>query len=178
MRYFKKVAEERVYLSPINIDDAETYVKWVNDIEVAGHLGNYVRMIGLSNEREILEKLAKDEGSFAIIRMEDDALIGGVSLNGIDHLHRRANIGIFIGDAENRGKGYGTEAIRLMLDYGFHTLNLQNIMLQVHADNPNAIACYNKVGFKEFGRRRSAHYRDGEYIDVVFMDILDEDFYG
>jgi len=94
----------------------------------------------------------------------------------IEHIHRRATLGLFIGDAEQRGKGYGTEAIRLLLSYGFNILNLHSIMLVVHADNPKGLACYKKVGFKEFGRRRESRMKAGRYIDLIYMDILSTEF--
>ena len=85
-------------------------------------------------------------------------------------------LGLFIGEAEQRGKGYGTEAIRLILDYGFNILNLHNVMLLVHADNTNGLMCYKKVGFKEVGRRREARIKGGCYIDLIYMDILSTEF--
>ena len=64
----------------------------------------------------------------------------------------------------------------MVLDYGFKTLNLHNIMLSVHDDNIAAISCYNKVGFKEAGRRREWIFKDGKYHDVIYMDILENEF--
>lgn len=111
-----------------------------------------------------------------MVLFDGDVLIGHISLHDIDHLNRNAFLGIFIGEEEHRNKGYGAEAIRLVLDYGFRTLNLHNIMLSVHADNYAGIACYKKVGFREAGRRREWVYKDGKYIDRVYMDILAREF--
>ena len=77
-----------------------------------------------------------------------------------------------------RSNGYGTESLRLLLDYGFNYLNLNNIHLGVKAFNERAIACYKKVGFKEYGRRREAYFLNGKYYDHVFMDILAREFKG
>ena len=176
MRYFPKITGERLYLSPINLDDAETYTKWLNDPAVADHLGLYRNLISLPNETKILESLTSEGHNYAIVLKDGDELIGNISLMEIEHIHRRAALGLFIGGAERRGKGYGTEAIRLILGYGFNILNLHNIMLTVHADNPQGLACYNKIGFREVGRRREARIKDGCYIDLVYMDILGSDF--
>jgi len=178
MRYFKKIPGERVYLSPINVDDAETFVKWLNDYEVTGYLGNSTRMINLQGERAQLEKLATEGQNFVIVLQNSDTMIGSISLMDVNQLNRTATLGIFIGEAEHRGRGYGTEAIRLIVGYGFRQLNLHNIMLQVHADNERGIACYKKVGFREFGRRTESKFKDGKYIDVISMEILDRDFVG
>ena len=85
---------------------------------------------------------------------------------------------IFIGDKDYRSKGYGTEAIRLVLEYGFKYLNLKNINLDVFAFNERAIKCYEKCGFKEYGRRRKCKFVNGVYYDVISMDILDEESEG
>ena len=176
MRYFPKIVGERLYLSPINTDDVAQYTKWLNDPDVADHLGFYRQMISLGNEKEALERLSKEGHSYAIILKNTDTLIGNIGLLDIEHIHRRATLGLFIGDAGHRGKGYGAEAIRLLLNYSFNILNLHNIMLLVHADNTQAISCYKKVGFREIGRRREARIKDRCFIDLVYMDILDSEF--
>lgn len=112
------------------------------------------------------------------MRRDGDVLIGSISIHNIDHLNRNAFIGIFIGEAEHRGKGYGAEAIRLLLAYGFKTLNLHNIMLTVHADNCAGIACYKKVGFREVGRLPEWTFKDGRYTDKIYMGILAREFLG
>jgi RimJ/RimL family protein N-acetyltransferase len=178
MRYFKKIIGEHIYLSPINMDDLELYTKWMNDAEVVGNLGNYHRMLSLNNEKTALETLTKDGQNYAIVLNEGDLLIGGVSLNEVNHMYRTATAGIFIGESEHRSRGYGTEAMRLMVEYGFKTLNLHNIMLTVHSDNMRAIASYNKVGFTEFGRRRECRYIDGRYLDTVYMEITATNYIG
>jgi len=112
---------------------------------------------------------------FAIVK-NDDTLIGNIGLFKISHISRSAITRLFIGEKENRSKGYGSETLRLILDYGFNTLNLHNIMLNVFSDNEPAIACYKKVGFTEFGRRRESYFKNGRYVDDVHMDILDVEF--
>ena len=173
MRYFKKIIGENLYLSPINKDDVEIYTEWLNDKEVSGYLGNYSSTISLKYEQEFLDKMALSGHNFAIVLLQNDKIIGNISLFDINHINRNATVGIFIGDSENRSKGYGSEALKLIVNYGFKTLNLHNIMLTVHSDNPRGIACYQKVGFNEFGRRRESNYKDGHYVDQVYMEILD-----
>lgn len=176
MRYFMKLVGDYVYLSPMNVGDAELYTKWLNDKAVSGNLGNYSKSISLSGEQKTLEEMSGKGYNFAMVRKGDDTLIGNISLMDADFTNRIATVGLFIGDAENRGKGYGAEALRLILDYGFNTLNLHNIMLTVHSDNAPAVACYKKVGFREFGRRRECTFKDGHYIDLIHMEIMDTEF--
>lgn len=176
MRYFKKIVGDRVYLSPLNKDDAEIYTKWLNDYEVARGLGYYRQLVSLEAEKRILDSLTTEGHNYAIVLKENDTLIGSIGFLDIKQYNRSAAVGLFIGEGENRGKGYGAEALRLILDYGFRTLNFHNVMLYVHSDNEIAIACYKKVGFKEIGRRRECKFKDGKLIDVVSMDILSTEF--
>ena len=150
----------------------------MNDFSTTDYLGRSSQIMTLEKEKEFLEKHIGDEATFNIVTLDEDKLIGTISIENIDHFNRRGTLGIFIGDKEEREKGYGTEAIRLILDYGFNYLNLNNIKLDVMAFNERAIACYKKCGFKEIGRRRKCVYIDGKYYDVVIMDILKEEFTG
>ncbi|MDR0905320.1 MAG: GNAT family N-acetyltransferase [Oscillospiraceae bacterium] len=176
MKYFKKLVGERVYLSPIDPDDAEIYTKWVNDAETTQFLAFHHTLFSLGAERAALEQLANSGYNFAIIRAEDDALIGGITLNNIDLVYRKGMLGIYIGEPENCSKGYGAEAISLLLGFGFDTLGLHNIGLQAHSDNARALRCYEKVGFREFGRRREAVFKNGRFYDEVNMDILADEW--
>jgi len=179
MPYFRKIVGERLYLSPFDAEDPEiytTWARWMNDRTVADGFGGYHNLVSLSGAKKTLEELKGYR--FAIVLPEGDLLIGHISLHDIDHLDRHAFLGIFIGEAAHRGKGYGAEAVRLALGYGFKTLNLHSIMLSVHADNAAAIACYKKAGFREAGRRREWIFKDGKYIDKIYMDILEREFEG
>jgi RimJ/RimL family protein N-acetyltransferase len=97
-------------------------------------------------------------------------------LREIQRVHRCAMLGILIWEVDEHSKGYGTDAIQCILDYGFSTLNLHNIMLEVFDFNSKAKKCYEKCGFKEIGRRRQSLFHQGEWHDRIFMDITKHDF--
>lgn len=175
MKYFKKLIGERIYLSPMNVDDLEIYTKWMNDFAVTDGIHQSSQLISLSSEKDFLEN-KKNSYQFAIVDKNTDKLIGNCGLDKIDHIDRIAEIGIFIGEEEYRNNGYGTEAIKLLLDYGFNYLNLNNIMLRVFSFNERAINCYKKVGFKEIGKRRKCIYTNGKYYDEIYMDILNDEY--
>ena len=175
MRYYKKLVGERIYLSPMNVEDAEIYVKWLNDFAVTDGIGTSNRVVSLEGEREWLSQNSS-QSQFAIIRAEDDKLIGNCGIQAIDQSRQCAEVGLFIGDEENRNKGYGQDVLNTLLNYGFNYLNLNNIMLKVFSFNEGAISCYKKVGFKEIGRRRQSYYLKGKFYDDVYMDILREEF--
>lgn len=132
MKYYRKVTGKNVYLSPMNIQDVDKYVKWFNDLEITDRLNQSANICNEYGEKEWIEKnLLKSSSNFAIVKTEDDTLIGNCGLNKVDHISRKATIGIFIGDKDNRGKGYGSEALKLLLDFGFKYLNLNNIVYKL-----------------------------------------------
>lgn len=179
MKYFKKLVGEKIYLSPANMEDIELFTKWFNDFETTDFIGSSNRVVNIINEKEWLENTLKDGALlFSIITLDNDRIIGNCDLKDIDYINRKATLGICIGNKESRNKGYGKEAIKLLLDYGFNYLNLNNIMLTVFEFNEIAIACYKKVGFKEIGRRRKCYFLNGKYYDKIYMDILSEEFVG
>ena len=112
MKYFEKIGGERLYLSPVNPEDKEIYTKWMNDKSVAENIGNHFKMIGLPIEEKWIEYASK-EYNFAIVLRHNNELIGNVSIADINHINQTATLGIFIGEKENRNKGYGKENYRL-----------------------------------------------------------------
>ena len=180
MKYIKKIIGDRIYLSPkvVNEDDIEKLTMWFNDFNTTDYLGKSKIATTYEDEKKFLENSAENEIAFLIIEQAKDNMIGTIGLHKINHVDRTAVLGICIGDEKARNKGYGTEAIKLMLDYGFNYLNLYNIKLDVLEFNERAIACYKKCGFKEYGRRRKCNFTNGKYYDKISMDILKEEFTG
>ena len=176
MKYFKKLLGDRIYLSPRSIEDAEKFTEWMNDFEVTDYTGRSGQILSLQGEKNYLEGNSNPEATFSIITLDDDKLIGTVGLERIDHLHRTATLGIFIGDKDYLSKGYGTEAIRLLLDYGFNYMNLHSVKLHLLSFNERALKCYKKCGFKETGRIRENRFINGNYYDTISMDILENEF--
>ncbi|WP_238996509.1 GNAT family N-acetyltransferase [Paenibacillus pinistramenti] len=172
MKYFKKIEGTRLFLSPVNPDDAEIYTQWINDLPTSLRLGNAAEVYSLPQERAFLEGIAKEGMNFAIVLKDTEELLGNCSLFSINHIHRRAELGIFIGSQSSRNKGYGTEAIQLLAEYGFKVLNLNNIMLRLFEFNHPARKCYEKAGFRLFGRRSQSYFVNGQYFDELYMELL------
>ena len=95
---------------------------------------------------------------------------------GVTWGDRWGEIGILIGDKEFWNRGYGTDATRALVRWGFDGLNLNRIWLRVYEDNARAIRCYEKVGFRIEGRLRQDRFRDGRYLDTIIMAILRDEF--
>lgn len=178
MKFFKKLVGDNIYLSPRSPEGAEKFTEWLNDFKVTDFIQKSAYLITLEDEIKYFENPRDDERVFFIVRIEDDKLIGTVGLHQINYINRCATLGIFIGDKSGRNKGFGTEAIRLILEYGFKYLNLNNIKLDVLEFNERAQACYKKCGFKEYGRRRKIEFIYGKYYDIIEMDILSQEFEG
>lgn len=174
--YYKKLIGKNIYLAPRTLEEAEKFAKWLNDFKTTDYIGMSAKIMTLEKEKEYIANHMDNEASLNIVTLDKDKLIGTVGLEHIDHVNMTATLGIFIGDEKEREKGYGTEAIKLILDYGFNYLNLNNIKLDVIEFNERAIACYKKCGFKEYGRRRKCEFIDGKYYDRISMDILKEEF--
>lgn len=117
-----------------------------------------------------------DGANFAI--EADGQLIGICGLYNTDEVARAASLGISIGNKAYWGRGYGREAVSLLVDYGFRMLNLQRIYLDVHARNERAIRAYRAVGFVEEGRLRRHIWSDGRYDDLIYMGVLREEWGG
>lgn len=167
---------ERVRLRAIERSDLPRFVAWLNDPEVLHGLTLYVPM-SLAQEETWFENNLKRPAveQPLVIEIQSPAgwlPVGNAGLHQIDWPNRAAEVGIFIGEKQFWNQGYGREALRLLLEYGFNTVNLHRICLRVYADNPRAIRSYERVGFVHEGRLRQAHYRRGGYIDVLLMSLL------
>ena len=174
--YYKKLIGKKCYLSPIDLKDTEKYTEWLNDLEITKYTTLYGKILNTENEKASLEKLSK-EHNYAIIDLYTNELIGSCGFMNLDQLNQSAEVGIFIGNKNYWNKGYGTEALQVLLDYGFKALNLHNVMLCVFPFNERAIKSYEKTGFKLIGKRRGATRRGNETFDLIFMDITYDDFY-
>lgn len=182
MKYFKKLIGDRIYLAPKGSSEEEIkkFTKWMNDFQVTDYIGRTSQITTYNEEKEYLENAEKntEKRNFIIVNLEDDKLVGTVGLENINWIERSAVLGIFIGDKDFRSNGYGTEAIRLLLEYGFKYLNLHSIRLDLLSVNERAHKCYLKCGFKDTGANREQIFLNGKYYDKLHMDILENEFNG
>jgi len=167
---------DKVALGPIRRDLIPLYQAWINDLSVTRFLAN--GPMSLDEEVSWYEGVLKDKRLvyFTIYELPTYRPIGGVDLHGIDLRNRNAEVGIMIGEKSARGRGLGTEAVRLVCDYGFHALELHSIWLLTYGWNIAGQKAYVKAGFKEVGRRRQARFFDGKYWDDIYYDLLREEF--
>ena len=171
---------ERVRLRAPEKSDIPRFVAWLNDPEVRAGLTLHLPL-SLVEEEVWFENMIKRppaEHPLVIEIRQGDAwvMVGNIGLMEIDWRCCSAGVGIFIGDKSFWNQGVGTEAMRLILRHGFNTLNLNRIWLDVYENNPRAIRCYEKVGFVHEGRKRQAMYKEGQYVDILLMSVLRDEW--
>ncbi|HEY8293448.1 MAG TPA: GNAT family protein [Thermomicrobiales bacterium] len=171
------IVGEKVALGPMHRDLLPLIVRWNNDLAARRNMGTLLPQT-LEQRIAQYERDTVDEHGvdFAVYERITWRPIGTVSLFDINYRNGRAEFGIIIGDAADRGKGYGTDTTRLMLDYAFTALGLRNVALTVAEWNIAGQRAYAKAGFREFGRRRACWPMAGRWWDEVHMDALATEF--
>ena len=182
MKYFKKLIGDRIFLAPKGTteEEIEKFTEWMNDFQVTDYIGRTSQIVTYNGEKQYLENAAKNDNTinFNIVETATDKLIGTVALEHFNWIERSAVLGIFIGEKDFRSNGYGTEAIKMILEYGFKYLNLHSIRLDLLSINERAHKCYLKCGFKDTGASREQIFLNGKYYDRLHMDILENEFAG
>jgi RimJ/RimL family protein N-acetyltransferase len=168
---------EKVTLRAVARDDLPRFLVFFNDVEVelAGG-GDPPTPKTLKEVEKFFDADAPDPSKTIFAVEADGKLIGFCGLFEIDETSRTCELGIFIGDKEYWGRGYGRDAVRLLLGYAFRLRNLRRMWLEVHSENERAIRAYKSCGFVEEGRLREHAWLDGRYVDMVFMGVLREEW--
>ncbi|MCD4651741.1 MAG: GNAT family N-acetyltransferase [Candidatus Cloacimonetes bacterium] len=176
-KHIRRLRGEKVSLAILNPELADRFTVWINDLEVSHYLTSAPNLYSMPLEKQIIDKMAMStDPTFIILDNEYDKMIGICSLHNLDYVNRTAELGIFIGDKNYWGEGFGVGAINLLLDHAFNIANLNSVMLETYGYNTRAQRCFEKCGFKVIGSRRQARLFAGVYHDVIFMDILAEGF--
>lgn len=170
---------DNVILRGVTREDLPRLCRFNNDlaVELAGGgdppMPQALERLQADFDREVA-KGGRDGAWFAI--EADGACIGQCGLSNLNETARTAELGIAIGDKASWGRGYGKEAVRLLLDYGFRLRNLERIWLWVHADNERAVRAYRACGFVEEGRLRRHAWSNGAHVDVLCLGLLRDDY--
>jgi RimJ/RimL family protein N-acetyltransferase len=170
-----------VRLTQISRENLPVYKRWFRVYETQRLLGQLPVPVTDEFEEDWYDAMSRRTGrgevySFSIRTLADDELIGNCSLFDVNHKNRRAELGIVIGEKEYWGRGYGTDAMSVLLRFGFDELNLHRVELQVYDFNPRGIRAYEKLGFVHEGRRREVVWREGAYHDMLLMSILEDEW--
>ena len=170
------IVGDLVALGPLVLDPAQERLHWANDFTT---IRSYDPPYPLTAEawRAIHEQtVAGTRLIFTLYERATARLIGHAGLQGIDLRHRTAGLNLFVGAPDARGKGYGTEATRLLLDYAFTALGLHSAYLWVVAFNLAGIRAYQKAGLREAGRLRQRYWMGDRLWDEILMECLAREF--
>ena len=168
-----------VYLRAAERADLPLFLEWLNDDEVSRFLSQRAPLSLPAEERwfeRMLEAQGKDGYHFVICRLDDSRPIGTAGLFDLDLVNGKAGFGIAIGEKDHWGKGYGTDALNAICDFGFGELRLERIWLDVYASNERARRSYEKAGFTVEARMRRAHFTHGAHVDVLGMALLRDEW--
>lgn len=174
---------ERVRLRPVEEGDAPLFQRWFNEPETVRWLSTVGYQLSLPAEEECIRKLHENDWEHGVAlvieatdRRDEPLPIGNIVLLNLNPESRHGEVGISIGADENRGRGYGADALRTICRFGFEDLDLHRIELTVAAFNVRAVRSYEQVGFVLEGRKREHRYKGGRYWDTLVMGLLRSDF--
>lgn len=170
--YFIK--SDRLGLRLLEEEDAEEYFNWFNDEEICQFNSHHRFPETAESERAYIQNVRKDPSTivFAVIELETGEHIGNVALQSINYIDRKAEISNMFGRKEFWGRGYATEAYRLLIQYAFSTLNLHRSGAGLMEGGIGAQKTMEHLGFREEGRRRDAIYKSGSYHDVIEYGLI------
>lgn len=170
----------RIMLREYRREDLSHITAWVNDMETTKYLSDIFTWPQTEkNSEDFLEMRlsgGRREAGFVIADRETQDYMGQADLMDINWIDRCATVGIVIAERKNRGSGIGTEALTLLCEYAFMLLGLHRVQLDVYGGNKSAIACYERAGFKKEGVKRRARFCRGEYMDIILMSVLREEW--
>lgn len=168
---------EKVYLRPFEQSDLANIQKWYNDPVIRGLTG-ITKPCNAAQAQEWFDRTYKDEQRifFAIVLKESNKVIGECGLLRMFPEWRTTDLSIIIGEHDAQGRGYGTDAIRLLLDYAFGYLNFHRVAIGVIGFNEKALRFYEKVGFKREGIQRDGYYFNHKYCNFIMMSILEDEY--
>jgi [ribosomal protein S5]-alanine N-acetyltransferase len=163
---------ERIALRALHVDDVgERYLRWMSDPLVIRYLESRYEPNSLQRVREFVAGVEADPNQqlMAIVRLDGEEHIGNIKLGPINWIHRTADIGIIIGERDEWGKGYATDAIVLMTEHAFRTLGLHKLNAGCYAPNEGSARAFEKAGWTREGVRRRQYYSDGAWVDEILL---------
>lgn len=170
---------KRIRLRKMVNEDVALYHSWRNDIDVMVSTNLSLDLYSLKETEDFVEGIilsSNSSKSYIIHTKDSEKAIGITSLINIDQKNRNAECIIDIGEKDYWGKGYGKEALKLLLDYAFLEMNLHRVSLRVFSFNEKAISLYSKIGFKREGISRQSLFRNGQWHDIIHMGILQHEY--
>ena len=162
---------KKVNLRAVEQDSIEQFRQWRNRPELRKYFREYRELSSTMQNAWYENRVLSDDKQVNFEIRFKDALIGHCGLYYIDWIHRHAEFGIYIGDNSFRSGGFGSDALRTLVKYGFNDLNLNKIWCEVYTNN-DALDVYRHIGFKDEGVLRQHYYNEGQYWDSTMLSML------
>ena len=166
---------KNINLRPLKMSDWEKTIQWRNNVGLKKLAMSHPFPITDMLEKEWYENIIKsknDKSVYFAVAKKDANLIGFITLNKISYIHRNCYLGVIIGENKEQGKGFGREAVELIIHYAFQTLNLNKITVEIVSNNKNSLSMFDRLGFIEEGRLKQQYYTGGKYFDIILLSVF------
>ena len=175
--YYKKYIGENIYFSPLNENDIGLYTKWINDENVARGINLIHNIVTETQEKSwLLHAYEKNRYQFVVVDKKNDKPIGIYGLELKNNISKRYFFVGFIGEESYRGKGYGTEALKLLIKFAFEILNAHTLYTTIYQYNEASIRSINKIGFKKCGVFSESVYYNMKYHDEIIYEMTKQQY--
>lgn len=165
---------KRIYLREVRLSDAnDNYYRWMNDSKVTQHLETRYIPQSIDNIKTFIQSLMGDKDNLflAICLIEEDKHIGNIKLGPINWIHGYADVSLFIGERQEWGKGYATEAIKILTDFAFNTLNLRTLKAGCYSTNKGSAGAFMKAGYLKAGIIKGQWLVNGKAVDEMLFSM-------
>jgi RimJ/RimL family protein N-acetyltransferase len=173
------MSTEKLYLRKSTLEDCEIFAKWEK-------MPTVTKFFTIDEDRDYQQVKTEFESrlgdqcheQFTICLKESNTPIGRIHIGNINRHYDSLDITrIYIADVDNRGKGYGEEALKLTLKWAFEEMNMERVTLDHFSGNKIAASLYEKIGFKREGNMRHSGKKNGEYVDLHLMSMLSQEYF-
>ena len=169
-----------IHLRKIKYSDVnKEYLSWMNDQSTNQYLESRFQKWTINKLKKYLKEIEKNPDYLfcTIILNKNNKHIGNIKIGPINHIHRLADIGILIGDKSCWGKGYGSEAIKLIANYVFSKLKLRKLTAGIYVNNIGSYKAFKKAGFNKVGQlKKQRFYKNNQYVDEILMEKLNKNY--
>lgn len=171
---YKRFKSEDIYLSPVNIEQhLDYFMKWMNEDEtILAFNGFHNRIYDYNEMKKTLEMWGN--GAMLIVTNNDE-IIGSISLFNVNNYVKSGEIGIFI-EEKYQNRGYGSQAMKLMIEYAFDSLNFRYLLVNCYSHNIKGLNVYRKLGFKEYGCLKEGGYYNGSFFDIHMLQLMRDNY--
>ncbi|MHB7935741.1 GNAT family N-acetyltransferase [Staphylococcus haemolyticus] len=164
----------QINLRALKKSDSNLILNWMKNEKLRYLIGTVYPITELEHENWFQNRMLEKDNRMFVIDLDNKKSIGIVGFKNLDWVNRNSELFIYIGDEEYWGKGYGTQALELIIKFAFNNLNLHMLYLEVFSYNKNATKTYERLGFKQDGILRQSKFQDGKYYDKIIMSKINE----